>query len=123
MVSGSRRGISLVEVGVAMVVLAVGLLATVALVARAGAVLREAESREGAARAAEDVLDSLTQHGRPGPGAIVRGRYALDWRTSRDSAGVTRVDLNVRYDGGGRSRTDTFTTFAAPWPRILGHVP
>jgi hypothetical protein len=114
---------SLVELEVALVVLAIGLLATLALVARAGALLRVADAEEGAARVAGEVLDSLLQHGAPSAGALGNGRYSAGWSVVRDSRGVGLVTLVIRYDDGQRLRADTFAARAAPWPRTVRHGP
>ena len=118
-----RRGVSLAEVTVAMAVLAAGLLANVALVARSGAMLRAAAADDEAARLAGMVLDSLAQHGRPVAGSQARGRHFLAWTVTQDSAAVSQVVLAVRYSDGARIRSDTFVVHAAPWPRTIGHVP
>lgn len=118
-----RRGISLVEVTVAMAVLAVGLLATIVLVARSGAMLRTAAAHDGAARLAGMVLDSLAQHGEPAAGSLVSGRYSLAWTATQGSADVSRLVLTVHYSDGGQVRSDTFIAHAAPWPRTIGHAP
>lgn len=123
MVTSRRSGLSLIEANVAMLVLATGLLGTVALVARAGALLRTADAEEGAAWLAADILDSLTQHGAPSGGALARGRYAAGWSGTRDSLGLVLVTLVVGYDDGRRIRADTFAARAAPWPRTVRHVP
>jgi hypothetical protein len=123
MVSGRHAGLSLVEVAVAMVVLGAGLLSGLALIGRAGSLLRMAEAEEGASREAAGVLDSLTSHGAPAGGAATRGRYRLRWTTVPESAGVTLLTLEVAYDDGRRARADTFHTRAAPWPREVRHVP
>ena len=123
MVNGSRRGVSLIEVEVALVLLATGFLASLALVTRAGGLMRAAEAEEGAGRVAGEVLDSLTQHGAPLPGMLARGRYAVSWSESRDTMGVTLISLIIGYDDGSRLRADTFAARAAPWPRSVHHVP
>lgn len=106
-----------------MVVLAIGLLATLGLVSRAGALIRRADAEEGASRVASEVLDSLMQHGAPGPGALARDRYRASWAAVRDTAGVTWLTLVLAYDDGSRIRSDTFAARAAPWPRAVPHVP
>jgi type II secretory pathway pseudopilin PulG len=123
MVVAARSGMSLIEAEVAMLVLAIGLLATFTLVARAGTLMRRADAEEGAAQVAGEVMDSLVQHGAPGSGSFARGRYAVSWSASPDSTGVTHLLLVVRYDDGGRLRADTVIALAALWPRMVRHVP
>jgi len=123
MVSGRRPALSLVEAAIAMVILGVGLLSVLALVSRAGSVLRAADAEEGAAREAAAVLDSLTGYGAPVAGSTTRGRYAVEWTAAPDSLAVTLLTVVVRYEDGRRARADTFFTNAAPWPREIRHAP
>jgi Tfp pilus assembly protein PilV len=118
-----RTGLSLVEAAIAMVLLGTGLLSVLALVGRAGSLLRTADAEEGAAREAGAVLDSLTRYGAPAAGAVAHGRYTLGWTTTVDSLVVTLLTVEVRYDDGGRPRADTFVANAAPWPREIRHAP
>jgi prepilin-type N-terminal cleavage/methylation domain-containing protein len=87
-VGGGAGGFSLVELVVASVVLALGLLGTfsLALVAQRGFV--EAGSREWAARRAGALVDSL---------ALTRGASS---GTTRDSFGVAVWE--IAWDGGAR---------------------
>lgn len=121
--SARRPGLSLIEVAIAMVILGTGLLSVLALVSRAGSLLRKAEAEEGAAREAAAVLDSLTGYGAPVAGSTTRGRYAVDWTVASDSLAVRLLTVVVRYEDGRRARADTFFANAAPWPRGIRHAP
>ena len=104
----SRRGFTLVEVVMALLVVemaVVGVLGTMALAART---LRRAERLEAATGRAEAVLDSLRRGAAPGSGRDVFDDVAVVWTV--DSAGA--VELTATDEHGGtllsvRSRVPT----------------
>ena len=113
-----RRGFSLIEVMIAIVILAVGILA---LAGTAGAVTKMIArgGRMGSSSVvAEDQLESLrfgicTSF--PGnttgtqTGTATNGRYSLSWTTTA-SAWARTVRLSVAYPNGRSTRTDVYET-------------
>jgi prepilin-type N-terminal cleavage/methylation domain-containing protein len=98
-----RCGYSLVEVVVALVILAVGLLGSVGLVETAARSVAEALSIEAALTLAEGVADSLTTLGWQASGDRSEGPFLVSWSgsegwgvvTVRLSEGAPLVDLVV----------------------------
>jgi prepilin-type N-terminal cleavage/methylation domain-containing protein len=118
-VSGKRGGFTLVEVIVALPILAVGVLGAAATFALAARLLREAEARSGAVGVAGSTLDSLLLAPRPLPGERHEGRYHLRWST-RPAGGATAVELEVEYQDGSASRQLRFEAIHAAHPWRIG---
>lgn len=76
----SRAGFTLVELTVAVVLLAVGLLAVAGTLTRAFQQIREGRQRHNAVRAAESVADSVSHAGGDGEGGVAAGALRIDWR-------------------------------------------
>lgn len=86
-----RGGFTLVEVIVAVVLLGVGLLASVSMVSLAARTLGEARRVSLAAAAAESLADSLLRSGRPG----ASGLRAYPWGVLRWGPGERPGELRV----------------------------
>lgn len=84
----TRRGFGLVEVVVALTVLAVGALGAAALIAHAALSAGAAARREDTVRHAVELLDSLA-HLRTAPPAGMRVRRGVvyEWRAADDTTG------------------------------------
>ena len=74
-----RSAYSLVEVVVALVILAVGLLGAAGLVATAARHVASAVQAEAALNLAEAVADSLMTRGWRGPGERAVGTFVISW--------------------------------------------
>lgn len=116
-----RPGFGLIEVIIATLLVAVGLLSVAGAGSLAIRRLREAESEQAAALEGVAVIDSLAQLAQPAAGSLVRGRFTHVW-TVVDSAGVGRLSLEVRWHDGSAQRTLVFAAWVAPPPPIA-HVP
>jgi prepilin-type N-terminal cleavage/methylation domain-containing protein len=92
-----RKGFSLVEVTVAMLLLSLGMLGVAATGLLAARTLREAEAREAMVERAGSVLDSLVAHGGSGTGRIDDVRFQLEW-----SASATSVEVRTVMPDGSR---------------------
>lgn len=113
-----RRGFSLVEVMIAIVILAVGILA---LAGTAGAVTKmiaRGGRMGGSSVAAEDALESLragicrtfpgkTTGSQSGTGT--NGKYTLSWTTTANDW-LRTISLSVSYPNGTATRTDVYET-------------
>ena len=102
-----RRGFSLVEVIMALLILQVGVLATLTLTISALHTLRRAEDLERSISAIRLVADSLGAAGGNGVGQTVLGPVVVRWRPAA-GAGVDAealvsgsVRLRVRLPYGG----------------------
>lgn len=110
----ARPGLTLVEVIVALVVFAVGVLGAAATAGTALRLAREAAAREEAVVLASSTLDSLMQVAAPASGESVVGRYALRWSAAPAGASA-RIELVVEYrEGGGVRRIGFGALHAAP---------
>jgi prepilin-type N-terminal cleavage/methylation domain-containing protein len=89
-----RGGFSLVELVVALTLLAVALVALAGTAATAGRAFADAASTEMAARAAAAVIDSLMHEPDPRPGARPFGAINVEWAVRVDGA-VQHFDVNV----------------------------
>lgn len=87
----ARRGFSLVEVTVAMLLLSLGLLGVAATGLLAARTLREAEAREAMVERAGSVLDSLVSHRVSGTGRVDDARFRIEWIASSASVEVHTV--------------------------------
>ncbi len=86
-----RRGFSLVEVLVALVVLEIGLLGAVGMTWQAQRTVRATETHEAVTRAVEALADSLTRAGWTGPGRRAMAGGELRW--SLAGAGVVTISF------------------------------
>lgn len=93
-----RRGFTLVEVVVALLVLQVGLLGGLAILTMASRTLRRAVTVEVAVAALEGVADSLLSAGWTGDGRMTLDAGEISWSGAPDSAMV----LAFEPTGGGR---------------------
>jgi prepilin-type N-terminal cleavage/methylation domain-containing protein len=118
-VSGKRGGFTLVEVIVALPILAVGVLGAAGTFTLAARLLREAEARSGAVGVAAMVLDSLTLAPRPETGERREGRYNLRWST-RPLGGATMIELEVGYPDGSAPQVLRFVAVHAAPPLRIG---
>jgi prepilin-type N-terminal cleavage/methylation domain-containing protein len=96
------RGFSLVEVVVALVILQVGVLATMTLTVTALDTLRVAEEVERAVTAIRLVADSLERESAAGTGTVMRGPVTVRWRPA--AGGATAVDAEALVSGRIRAK-------------------
>jgi len=107
-----KRGFTLVEVMIAIVILTAGVLA---LAATSGGVTRlvsQGGRISGAAIAAEgrlEILRNTTPCTAIAGGTATDGSYALSW-TVTTNALLRTVVIQVSYPTGRSTRTDTYTT-------------
>ncbi len=91
-----RRGFTLIEVVIALLVLEVGLLGAVGMTIQAQRTLSRIAIFEAVAQAVESVADSLSRVGWSGPGSQVLARGDLRW--ARGGGGL--VILTFQERGG-----------------------
>ena len=91
-----RRGFSLVEVLVALVVLEVGMLGAVGMTLQAQRTLRVAQTREAVTQAVEALADSLTRFGWTGAGRRLMDEGELSWWIG--AAGIVTVSCEGRRE-------------------------
>lgn len=113
--SDLRPGFTLVEVMVAVVVFAAGVLGAAATASLAVRTLREAEAQEGAVAIVGAVLDSLAQLESAGAGERREARYRLTW-SARRAGRATALDLTIRYHDGTAQRLLRFGMLHLPPP-------
>lgn len=97
----------LVELVVALLLLAIGLLALTGAAAVAQRSLTTARALEEGAEVAAAVLDSLLREPSPLPGERTLGRTTAQWSVDADSVAVT-IRLTATVATGGRERQLTF---------------
>ncbi|MBX6362835.1 MAG: prepilin-type N-terminal cleavage/methylation domain-containing protein [Gemmatimonadetes bacterium] len=113
-----RPGFTLVEVAVALGLIALAALTAGAAATLSAGALARAEAREAATAAAELVLDSLAQEVDPRPGSRVVDGVPVEWSVT--GGGTVRVcDLRV----GGTGEALAFRVYLAPAPAALGAGP
>ena len=107
----SRRGFSLVEVMVAIVILATGILALAATSASVTRLISQGGSLGASAVAAEGQFELLraTPCGSLANGSTTAGKYTLAW-TIASSNLLRTATVTVQYSTGRGTRTDTYTT-------------
>ena len=108
-----QRGFGLVEVVVALTLLGIALLGMAGTAALAGRMMREAQADELASLEAMQVLDSLVQERPPVSGRRQVGPVLLVWTVSTDSAGLSTIDLALRYPNGSAIRAASFRALSA----------
>lgn len=106
-----RSGFSLLELTVALVLLAVGVFALASAATVAQRSFAGAEAAERAARAAAIVIDSLLHVPAPRDGARTEQGSAVRWQVLPDSGGI-RLAVRVDSRGAGRMHTFEFHAFA-----------
>lgn len=89
----NRRGFGLVEVIVAMTLIAVGVMSIAAGAAFSSRLLRIAENEEDAAHIAETIIDSIAYSGTRASGASDVGRFHAEWTAA---ASTVLVDVTIR---------------------------
>ena len=94
MVGCTRAGFGLVEVIVAMTLLAIGIVSVGAGAAFSTRVLRTAENEEDAVRIAESILDSLMSVPQATSGSAVSGRFLARWESGGSEFTVTITPLD-----------------------------
>jgi type IV pilus modification protein PilV len=113
-----RPGFTLVEVIVALALLAIGALGAAATQIVAARLLREAEDRTAAIVFAGNIIDSLLSVRSPAGGVREEANRRATW-TSRAHGEGTILELEVQYQSGAGSRTLEFSVLhLPPLPRI-----
>ena len=94
----------MVELILALVLLAVGLLGSAGLMIHSQQLMRRAESREWAARVARSLVDSLATVGGEGSGERAAPEGRVTW-SSQAADGVLRIRIEIdsRIDPGANS--------------------
>ncbi len=108
----ARRGLTLIELLIALVLLGCAALAAASAEAWAARMTALAEAREAATTAAELVLDSLAALPHPGPGARSERGLRLEWVVV-PAVGGTEVRLRV----------STVTPAGEAWYGVLATPP
>ena len=116
-----RAGFTLLEALVALVLVGFIAVALSSGEAWVGRQLTVAEAREGAATAAELVLDSLAQTPNPASGAVDVSGFTVQW-TVEGAGGGARVRLRVS-DPGRPWLHEEYGAVLAPPPPLLGASP
>lgn len=91
----NRAGFSLVEMTVAMVLLAIGLLGVAGTGLLAARMLSEAEAREAMLERAGSVLDSVIAYDVAGGGMTGDARFQLEWSSTAEA-----VEIRARMPDG-----------------------
>lgn len=115
-----RPGFTLVEVAVALGLVALAALTAGAAAALSAGALARAEAREAATAAAELVLDSLAQDPDPRSGSRIVDGVPVEWSVSGDAVRI--CDVRARA-GGGTGEALAFRAYLAPAPAPLGAGP
>jgi Tfp pilus assembly protein PilV len=103
----TRVGFGLIELIVALTILAFGVLGMAAAAVYAHQSFMRAETSERVLRMAGTIMDSLTASPTPASGELVGNGIVLRWTVERDSA-VTGIALTVDYIEAGRLRHEAF---------------
>jgi Tfp pilus assembly protein PilV len=108
-----RRGFTIVETLVSVMVLAVGLLGLVSVAALATRMVSEGQRSTESAAIANERIEVLRAQGCPAlvDGAESRGAHRVRWRVESQGAGrARRLTVLVTSPGPRGARTDTVTT-------------
>lgn len=114
----SGRGYTLVELIVAVTVVAVGVLAAASSAAPVARLVRWGGAESGAMAAASSALETLRARGCAGLASgdtVIAGRYHVSWNAEADGA-LRAVRLTVSYATGTAQRSDTLETARACGP-------
>jgi len=117
-----RRGFTLIEVVVSILLLGVGVLGVTAAASIAARMLAAAHAEAGAALALASVADSLLLVPAPVPGSRADGRYRLRWTVAPVHGGA-KIQITATYDDGRATRSVPLVVFHAPPPPRIGGRP
>lgn len=112
-----RGGFTIVEVVVAIVILAIAAFGIAGVAATASRMLARATATERAAAAAVFVMDSLLAEDQLRAGSRAVGRFDVDW-TVQDTGGVRKIKLTVAFREPGRSRERRIAFMALQAPAL-----
>lgn len=104
----TRAGFGLVELIVALTILAVGVLGLAAAAVAAHRAFMTADALERAAGAAAVVLDSLLQQRAIGAGERTLHDATVRWTAVAGARGMTTIDVIVSVEDGNGRREVTF---------------
>lgn len=107
----TRRGFSLVEVMLAVVILTVGILALAGTSARVVKLISQGGRMGGSSLVAEGRFEILraTACASLASGSTVEGPYTIRW-TVTTTGNLRAVGVTVSYVAGGTTRTDSYST-------------
>ena len=109
------RGVGLVELLVALTILAVGILGVASTALVAARRLRAAELRQEAVLTAAGIVDSITFAGTPVTAGTVRiGPLDFSWAGEAAGAGAEHVTIHVGNGAGELLRFSTIVTAGPP---------
>jgi type II secretory pathway pseudopilin PulG len=117
----ARPAVSLIEMEVALLILAIGLLSAMPLAARSLGRVREAALIDRSSAEAVAILDSLTQLEHPGAGSSSHSGLDFDWVTTPAGASIG-IELHVQVVGAPWL-ADSLLAVTARWPARLHRVP
>ena len=112
-----RAGFTLIELTLAVVLLAVGLLALVGILGRTLQQTQSARMRHAALREAESVADSLTSAGLVASGGRTVAGHRLEWSPEPCAAG-TCVRVIARREGRPAERFEVLARVAGSGDRL-----
>ncbi|OEU68780.1 MAG: hypothetical protein BA863_06565 [Desulfovibrio sp. S3730MH75] len=112
-----EAGFTLLEVMIAMTILAVGLTAVVSVFSRSTAAISEVESFERAGMEARMRLAQFLNEETSAPAirkgeceSLPDGQWNIEAKSTPDNPGVSIVTVNVLFNAGGRQRILTMKT-------------
>ena len=103
----ARSGFGLVELVVALTIVAVGVLGLAATALTAQRAFMTADALQRATAAATMTLDSLLRHPEPAPGQRVLNNVTLRWTVSGAGRELSVIDMSVELFDGNVLRTIT----------------
>ena len=101
----ARRGFGLIELVVALTILAIGVLGLAAAALMAQRAFMTADALQRAGTAATVVLDSLMQQTDPVSGERIVDNVTVRWITRSAGRDLTAIDLSAELHDGGALRT------------------